>query len=131
MGLNARIGYAVPFVREPFRLNLMGGIYYTTMFTQLANFGFQNLMGPQVFPIFRVSTGPNSAVSVYLKYSPFGSGFNPSLASHELAGGLSYAYRMSSLWCTIGLDLAALSLDVDSVRLLHERSAPGAGNHAG
>jgi hypothetical protein len=92
IGANFRIGYAVPRIREPWRLLLMVGGYYTTMNVSPNTFGFRNLSGPQFFPVLRRAMDSGDSVSTYFKISPVSAGgvSLTNLASRELAFGITY-----------------------------------------
>jgi hypothetical protein len=70
----------------------MVGGYYTTMMVSPNTFGFQNLSGPQVFPVLRRSLSGNDSISTYVKYSPVSAGgFSiTNLSSREAAFGVTY-----------------------------------------
>lgn len=117
LGVNARIGYTVPWVSGTWALTLMGGVYYTTTFctvTPSYPFGFQNLMGPQLFPVLRKALANGNSLSTYLKYSPVSSGgFGIyALDSRELAAGLTYSIRHGQHFIPISLDLANLQTNI-------------------
>lgn len=70
LGINARFGYKLPFIRSPWTLSVAGGGYFTTMFTSGSSFGFRNMLGPQVFPVLRLSVSKLNSLATYFKYSP-------------------------------------------------------------
>jgi hypothetical protein len=85
-GLNFRVGYVVPQIPEPWRLSIMVGTYYVTMFG--SDIGFVNLMGPQLFPVLRRTLSSGDTVTCYLKLSPVGEGFAiEGLTNREMAFG--------------------------------------------
>ncbi len=92
IGANFRVGYAVSQVREPWRLLLMVGGYYTTMIVSPNTFGFQNLSGPQFFPVLRRALNQGNSISSYFKISPVSAGgFSiTNLSSREMAFGVTY-----------------------------------------
>ena len=96
LGLNARAGYVLPWVKSPWRLTLMAGIYYATTFTSspVGGFGYVNIGGPEIFPtLSRTSSNSGSRVSAYFKLSPVSDQFTLlSLASREIAAGLDYDF---------------------------------------
>jgi hypothetical protein len=97
LGANFRVGYLVPFPKEPWRLTLMAGFYYTTTFITDSAFGFKNLMGPQIFPVLRRMLSPRTSLAAYIKFSPVGSGIGISdFANREVAGGLSFTWLQRS-----------------------------------
>lgn len=92
IGANFRVGYAVPQISEPWRLLLMFGGYYTTMIVSPNTFGFQNLSGPQFFPVLRRALSRGDSISSYFKISPVSAGgvSLTNLSSRELAFGVTY-----------------------------------------
>lgn len=94
LGVNARIGYRLPFIPSPFSLSIATGLYYTTMFTSGETFGFQNMIGPQVFPVLRLDLSHGNSMGAYFKYSPVTSPSSVGFASHEFATGLAYTHLL-------------------------------------
>jgi hypothetical protein len=102
LGLNLRFGYTFPSVTDPWKITLAGGLYYTTMFVSTSTlpttFGFQNLMGPQLFPVVRYQLHNGNSISTYFKYSPVSSGGGFSMdnlsSSREIAFGLTFSQRL-------------------------------------
>jgi hypothetical protein len=92
IGANFRVGYAVSQIQEPWRLLLMFGGYYTTMSVSPNSFGFQNLSGPQFFPVLRRALNQGDSISSYFKISPVSAGgiSLTNLSSRELALGVTY-----------------------------------------
>lgn len=89
LGANIRVGYTVAKWSR-YRVALLGGIYYTTMFVSPGNFGFKDLMGPTLFPTFQAYF-PQGYFSTYAKYSPVGNGTQISSLNYgELAVGASW-----------------------------------------
>lgn len=118
LGANARVGYTLPFINNPWSLTLMGGVYYTTTFCSVSPsypFGFENLMGPQLFPVLRRSLANGNSLSMYLKYSPVSSGgFSVySLSSREVAAGATYSIRHGKHFIPISLDVANLQTNIE------------------
>lgn len=114
LGLNARIGYVVPGVQEPWRLSLMSGVYWVSMFVTGNEFGFNNLMGPQVFPVLRKMMPSGDSIVGYGKFSPVGSGLSfLNLGNREIAFGASYIHRLSGFHAlSVGLDFSDLRLSI-------------------
>ena len=97
LGVNLRFGYVVPFVTEPWRLSVLGGMYYTTMFVTNDRFGFKNLAGPQLFPALKRTFRGGKAIVSYLKFSPISNGLSLlSLSNRELALGGAYLYPLKN-----------------------------------
>jgi hypothetical protein len=70
LGINARIGYRLPFSNHAWDFSLFGGVYYTTMFVTNNAFGYENELGPQFYPSIRRIFMRGESLSLYLKYSP-------------------------------------------------------------
>lgn len=123
LGLNGRIGYVLPFANEPWRISIMTGIYYTSMFTstasEAATFGFHDLMGPQLYPVVRYSLKRGDVLAGYFKFSPVGGGFNlQNLDNREIAFGLSWtAPKLIQGGVTFSVDVAELALLIDGVTI--------------
>ena len=117
LGLNARIGYVLPTVFEPWRVSLMGGFYYTTMFVPSGGFGFNNLMGPQFFPVVRRMFGNGDTLMSYFKFSPVGSGLTIiQLSNREIAVGAGWTHRLrGGNAIAYGLDFSDLSVSADGI----------------
>jgi hypothetical protein len=97
LGVNARIGYNIPIGHTAWTFSIMGGLYYTTMFVSPSTFGFQNLAGPQLFPVIRRTLSNQDTLSFYAKYSPVSSGsFSLQPSSREIAGGFTYNYLLQN-----------------------------------
>ena len=112
-GANLRIGYLIPFRNSPWTLTLMSGAYYATSFATPAAFGYHNLIGPQLFPVFRRALNGSGYLSGYMKFSPIMTGLSfLSLSSSELAFGAGYGLTSSSSGHTMGV-----TLDVSLLRL--------------
>jgi hypothetical protein len=97
LGINARIGYNIALGHSPWTLSIMGGYYYTTMFVSPSNFGFENMTGPQLFPVIRRTLRNQDSILFYAKYSPVSAGsisLQPS--SREIAGGFTYSHLLSN-----------------------------------
>lgn len=116
LGVNARVGYVLPFVKEPWRVSLLGGVYYTTMFVSNDQFGFRNMAGPQIFPAARVKINKTDIISGYFKFSPVASGFQfSSLANREMAIGFAYVHALkNSQSFSVTLDISTLDLVLTS-----------------
>ena len=96
LGSNIRVGY---WFSPNFSLHF--GYFYTTMLvsvpTTSAVFGFNNISGPQLFPVFFI--GP---IYAYGKYSPIADQFKLLAISsnREIAAGLGYVLqkKKSQAW---------------------------------
>ena len=118
LGINGRIGFKVPQLKSPYSLTLMMGIYYTTMSVTNDAFGFRNLMGPQIFPVFTYKFPSLKVLTTYLKYSPVGQGFNiTSLGNREIAAGFSHTWPNGPHPITGSIDIANLSILVQGSQI--------------
>ena len=118
VGLNARAGYVLPGVREPWRVTILGGLYYTTMFVPETNFGFVNLVGPQLFPVFRRAVKGGDSYSGYFKFSPLGKNFAVNFSSREIAIGGAYNWnRGANGVVSATLDIAELDAVIDGATI--------------
>lgn len=107
IGSNVRVGYKITFPSTDFKVFLMAGWYYNTSISTPSNFGYKDMYGPQIFPVFQKAVF-GQPLSIYFKYSPImnGSSFL-GLSSAEMATGLSYEiYRGIG----VTLDLAHFTL---------------------
>jgi hypothetical protein len=118
LGVNGRIGYVLPAVREPWRLTLLGGTYYTTMFVPSRRFGFKSMAGPQLFPVLRLRRGGVSIVG-YLKFSPVTDGTQfLAISNREVAGGGAYLIPLKRGGVvSFTLDVANLALKIRTVTI--------------
>lgn len=124
LGVNLRAGYALPAVAEPWRLAIMAGLYYTTTFVTGDAFGFQNMAGPQIFPVLRRSVDSRNSVSAYFKYSPILSGVVPSFSSSEIASGASWSRLLSGGGnVSVSIDVARLGINIGGVLDIVSNSA--------
>jgi hypothetical protein len=109
IGINARVGYVVKQVRDPWRLSLMGGSGNA--------FGFKDVSGPQFFPLIRRKFSDSRGVYGYIKYAPVAAGGRiTSLGDRELALGLGGNWvngRNTPL--SLSLDIADLSAELSGV----------------
>jgi hypothetical protein len=119
LGINGRFGYVLPSVREPWRVSILFGLYYATMFVTpgadgLYKFGFKNMSGPQLFPTVRRALKNKDAIYGYFKFSPIANSFSLlSLSSRELAMGSGYTHPLAGGKTITGsLDYANLDLTI-------------------
>jgi len=128
-GFNGRFGYIVPQISEPWKLSLMFGYYYTTMFVSGGKLGYRNLQGLMLFPVLRRSFQKGKSASAYLKFSPITSSFSLlSLSSHEKAAGLSYAQPLSARYSlSLSLDISKFVFAFNGVSIENSTYSLGAG----
>jgi hypothetical protein len=119
LGLNLRVGYSLPWPREPWQIGLMAGWYYTTMIVSPPTFGFLSMAGPQLFPVVRYRFGSGKAIATYFKWSPVSDSTSlMSLGNYELAAGGAYVIPlMNRRSVSVTLDAASLKLVVGRVTI--------------
>jgi hypothetical protein len=129
LGVNLRFGYVVPSVTDPWKLTLLTGGYYTTMFVSTNDFGFKNMSGPQLFPMLARTLKNRDTLVGYLKFSPIGGSFRIlSLANNEKAFGMSYVRPLAGgRSIAASLDIANLSLTIQGVNLSSTSFSLGVG----
>ena len=111
LGLNLRAGYSLPFVQAPWRLSILGGGYFATMFVSNELFGYQGVMGPQIYPSIQRELSSGSILTAYAKYSPVSQGGSLiDLKSREWAIGAG--------WINPLKDGRQFSINVDIADLL-------------
>ncbi len=123
LGVNLRAGYQIPLVAQ-IRLNLMGGLYYATTIVSRNAFGYNNVSGPQIFPVLSSPINQDKdSVYVYGKYSPMFDGMSFSSTGNERAAGLGYVYGAHrALPITLSVDYAEMNLNFKSVLYMKNRS---------
>jgi hypothetical protein len=111
IGVNFRVGYSTPWLHDPWRLNLLAGGYYASMFVSGSLFGYRNLSGPQLFPTLSRSLGGGDSLIFYGKFSPVTDGAQLlSLSNREIAGGATWLHPLQ------GRHSIAGSLDASQLR---------------
>ena len=95
LGINGRIGYALPWLKEPWGLSILGGWYYTTMIVTNNALGFKNLAGPQIYPLLRRRLSGGKSVFAYMKFAPI-IAVSYSFDNRELAFGGGYGWKTKS-----------------------------------
>lgn len=109
LGFNIRAGYVLTPNNPKWRLVLNGGWYYVTTLGKSA--GFQNLSGPQVFPLVKYSLAEAQSVFSYFKLSPISDKFSVlSFSNREIAFGGGYSFPMLGRSFTAGLDYSNIAL---------------------
>lgn len=129
LGINLRTGYAIPSIEDPWRVAISAGFYYTSMFVSTDLFGFRNMMGPQLFPSIRRTLKNGNNISGYLKFSPISNNATSiSFSSSELALGGAYTIVQRNFHpLSITLDIAKLSLQIETVKMLSTSYSLGVG----
>jgi hypothetical protein len=117
-GASARLGYRITPDHEIWSFRIMGGLYYLSASTTDNSFGFQNLMGPQIFPVLSRTFNSGSTLSISAKYAPVGTGFTVDPSSREIAGGIAWS-QSSQLAHPISYSfyISDLSAQVEKIRV--------------
>ncbi len=128
LGVNARVGYVIQPAQSRWKFSLVGGAYYTTTFVPGGDYGFQNMLGPQLYPNFRVTLSSSSSLSGYFKFSPVSGGSAPilELANHEMAVGGAYLRDLPGgrTW-GFSLDLARIQLKFSLIEIQAQNITAG------
>jgi len=119
LGLNLRIGYTLESVKAPWRLTLLTGAYYTTMFVTNDLFGFKNLSGPQFYPVLRRKLSSKDELYAYAKFAPVSASFiGTDLTNREVAGGLGWVHSEDKLLpITLSVDASSLHMALPRVAI--------------
>lgn len=118
LGLNARVGYVLPFPSRTWKASLMAGAYYATMFVTDHAFGYNNVSGPQLYPTLQKYFSNGDIGSIYMKYSPVSNSLGfLNLGNREIASGVSWAHALGSRSYSFNLDLANLHLDLSGIEI--------------
>ncbi len=98
-GFSSDLIYLMPIKPHKWSIGVAGGLYYMTMLHSGANFGINNLWGPELYPIVRYNINNKNSLVFNLRYSPSGTQVSTSLLSHEASIGVSwikqYDYKRS------------------------------------
>ena len=110
LGVNGRVGYVIHKPLSPWRFILNGGWYYVTTFAE--SVGFENLSGPQAFPMVRYSISETQSAFGYFKYSPIANSLSLlDLNNREIALGGGYSFPWKNRSWTAAIDAAFLSVE--------------------
>jgi hypothetical protein len=133
LGINGRIGYALPWIRDPWRLTLMTGVYYTTMLPSESDasseFGYQSMVGPQVYPVVRRKFQNGTSLSAYFKYSPIKAPDSViSFLGRELAIGGAFSFLVGKdHTLSTTLDLSSYGFEIEGVTIRSNSASVGIG----
>ena len=83
------------FIDPSFSLGIVAGAYYRTMYSSTKDFGYKNLIGPQLYPTATKVLSNGNRVSGYLKFSPLNHLF--SITDHEIGAGVAYTFPINHL----------------------------------
>jgi hypothetical protein len=112
LGIDLRVGYSLPFLQTPWKVSIVGGLGFFTMFVTENAFGLTSFIAPEIFPTIRRTIAPGQAVFGYVKYVPTSEGFGLfSWREKELGLGAGFEF----LWdnqhpMTVTLDLSDFSV---------------------
>lgn len=95
LGSNIRGTYSIPFEKSRWAMSISTGLYFNTTFGMTGNFGYQNIMGPQLYPSVRFVDKAWNVWMAYFKFSPVSSRLSlmDSSGSRELGAGITYALK--------------------------------------
>lgn len=130
LGINLRAGYALPWLKAPWKLSAMVGGYFTTMFVTDNTFGYSNVSGPQFFPTITRSFSNGDSATAYVKFSPIAQSLSLlTPANRELALGGAWNHRLQNgQVLSLSLDFATLSLTTSSGKAIRSTTTTiGAG----
>ncbi len=82
--------YALPLNSNKWSIGVAAGLYYMTMLPSGLNFGYGDLWGPEIYPIFSYSFDNKNAFNFYFKYAPNMSKFSPNFTNYESAAGIKW-----------------------------------------
>ncbi len=115
-GINGLVSYQTRWLKSPWSLSFSGGIFFVTSSASDSSFGFQNVMGPQLFPTLSRKFSSKSSAAIYFKYSPTGTKLSANLANHEIAGGISWTRTIfESTPLIFSFDMNKMSIKIDDI----------------
>lgn len=123
-GANVRAGYQIESVPRPWRLSLMGGLYYTTTFETNNSVGFKDMAGPQIFPVLSREFRRGESGFAYLKYAPMLDGAAVTFRGREYAAGLGYSIQSERIKrpVSVTLDYSQLRLNFENLLLIRSQT---------
>ena len=105
-GLNSDLIYLIPMRSKKWSLGVVGGFYYTTMLPSGQSFGYDNLWGPEIYPILSYTLNAKNSFHFYYKYAPVYAQDSVSFSDHESDMGVEWArLRRKKRTISIKLDL--------------------------
>ena len=110
LGANARFGFSMPFIPQPWRFSLLGGVFYSHMLVTNDAFGYSHMIYPQIYPVLRRGFNGVASGYVYFKYVPTGEGMSLSFSEREVAVGIGASFPTGNFMWTISLDYSDLVL---------------------
>lgn len=116
LGLNFRLGYHFLNILPPWKLSLQVGSYYTTMLVAGNQFGFENVNGPQLYPVVERTLKDGKSLRGYLKISPLTTNYSGfSFQSREIALGGDYTFStFRGKPLSVGVDFSDLFIKLEA-----------------
>lgn len=113
VGVNARLGYLAFKTSSGWSLKGCVGWYYSTSFTSSSSFGFQDVMGPQFFPVLSYAFKSGIMAWYYIKLSPIFDGSSLlGFSSGEFATGFGASvFKIKDHQISLTLDGAHMNLN--------------------
>jgi hypothetical protein len=125
LGISLGAGYEFPQILSPWKFTLSFALFYSTMLVS-DEFGFSNLLSPQLYPVVSREVGERNLASIYLKFSPIANFYRIlSLDNREIALGSSWSYVLSDHHIGLTLDFSHLQLQVDGIQIHSSSSSLG------
>lgn len=111
LGVNLRVGYDFTRSPNPIVFSLFWGFSYLTTFVQSSEYGYSNIVAPQLYPAIAYNFGNKQVIRFYVKFSPVngdGGFFNVGV-NREWSVGSSYQFLIGkSFPINLNLDFADL-----------------------
>ena len=116
-GANARVGYTLPYIKQPWQLSILTGLSYSTMLTSGKTLGYRHLLYPQVYPTLSRRFQNGHSVHYYFKYVSIGKNWlAPSFSSREIGTGISYNIPITKKDKSITFNLNLSSLNIPNLK---------------
>ncbi len=87
---SANVIYSTPLKSPKWSVGIAGGFYYMTTYSSGASFGFTNLWGPEIYPIFRFAPNNKNIFDFYFKYDPVLSQMPFNISNNESNVGIEW-----------------------------------------
>lgn len=124
LGANLRLGYSALSPQSPWQISVSAGLFYGTMLVSPANFGYKNLLYPQVYPALTRRLSDRNTLGAYFKFVPLSESLLAvNLREREWAVGLFWDRALGeSKALTFGMDVSDLSFRVPSGKVINSGS---------
>lgn len=122
-GANLNVGYAIPWIKQPWRVSLMLGLSLSDIKVTNNAFGYSILIRPQFYPTLGYHNGKYSFYG-YFKYVPLSANFQL-ISKDENELGLGLGFGFPGFWKTpllVSLDYSALKFQLLSGILISSNS---------